>query len=266
MTSEQQHWISAAADNHALAASELDALLAQPDLQQTMVRYQLIGAIMRGESGAERTMAAELTSATALAEPSHDFSLQFAVALAQEPVHELRSDDSISQHQVASPASSTATNPDTSSQDIRHSVTVKTSSPGRRWWQAAANHAWLKVGAQGAIAASVALVAVFGINQHNQQPDAALTAPLPVFQTMPVAGTATPVSLNHSSLYPSPASAGYDNSSQSVQQRRLMELLQLRQQQIRLMEQAASQTTPSATPDATSGINNSTGQESTEQR
>ena len=92
---------------------------------------------------------------------------------------------------------------------------------------------------------------LFGINQHNQQPDAALTAPLPVFQTMPVAGTATPVSLNHSTLYQRPNSQGYDSNDQVDQQRRLTELMQLRQQQIRLMEQAASRTKPAAAPDDT---------------
>jgi sigma-E factor negative regulatory protein RseA len=263
MTSEQQHWISAAADNHALAASELDALLTQPDLQQTMVRYQLIGAIMRGESAAERTMAAELSSAATLPDPSRDFSLQFAAALALEPVHQLRSIDAISQQHLESRDASTPSHPDVSPPVLHHNATVKTSSPGRRWWQAAANHAWFKVGAQGAIAAGVALVAVFGINQHNLQPDAALTAPLPVFQTMPVAGTATPVSLNHSSSYQTPTSSGYDNTNQLDQQRRLTELMQLRQQQIRLMEQASSQTT---TSDATSGMKHSVGHEGAEQR
>ncbi len=105
--------------------------------------------------------------------------------------------------------------------------------------QPAANQGWWKMLMQGAIAASVAIIAVIGVQQNQQTPDDALTAPLPVLQTSPIGGVAAPVSLSQTSV--ESRFTPQQQQQQLEQQRRLQELMQARQQQIRLMEQAAAQ-------------------------
>lgn len=105
--------------------------------------------------------------------------------------------------------------------------------------QPAANQGWWKMLMQGAIAAGVAIVAVVGVQQTQQKPDDALTAPLPVLQTSPIGGVAAPVSLSQTSV--ESRFTPQQQLQQLEQQRRLQELMQARQQQIRLMEQAAAQ-------------------------
>lgn len=107
------------------------------------------------------------------------------------------------------------------------------------WWKAAANQPWVKTMLQGAIAASVAIVAVVGVQQNQQTADEALTSPLPVLQTSPIGGVATPVSLSQTSV-----DSRFDAQQQRVQleqQRRLQELMQAHQQQKRLLEQTVQQ-------------------------
>jgi sigma-E factor negative regulatory protein RseA len=107
------------------------------------------------------------------------------------------------------------------------------------WWKAAANQPWVKTMLQGAIAASVAIVAVVGVQQNQQSADEALTSPLPVLQTSPIGGVATPVSLSQTSV-----DSRFDAQQQRVQleqQRRLQELMQAHQQQKRLLEQTVQQ-------------------------
>ncbi len=110
-----------------------------------------------------------------------------------------------------------------------------------RWnrFKTSANKPWLKTVMQGAIAASVALVAVVGVQQNQQSPDDALTSPLPVLQTRPIGGVATPVSLSQTTV--DSRFAAQEQQLKLEQQRRLQELMQARQQQIRLMEQTAAQ-------------------------
>jgi sigma-E factor negative regulatory protein RseA len=105
--------------------------------------------------------------------------------------------------------------------------------------QPAANQGWWKMLMQGAIAAGVAIVAVVGVQQTQQKPDDALTSPLPVLQTNPIGGVAAPVSLSQTSV--ESRFTPHQQQLQVEQQRRLQELMQARQQQIRLMEQAAAQ-------------------------
>lgn len=137
---------------------------------------------------------------------------RFSAWLEDEPAHQLTAD----------------VVPTLTSQTVVQ-VTGQSSAANQSWWK------WLS---QGAIAAGVAVVAVLGVQQTTTPIDQAVT-PLPVLQTSPIGGVAAPVSLNsttiESSLTPQ------QQQEQLEQQRRLQELMQARQQQIRLMEQAAAQ-------------------------
>lgn len=134
-----------------------------------------------------------------------DFCQQFAEKLSQEPVHQLQPS---------------------------HGLLHRVKSGVRR----AANSEWLKPSAQTAIAAGVALMAVVGV-QHYQQPGAQdLMSPLPVLQTRPVAGFASPVSLSQTTV-----DSRFEQQAQQAkleQQARLQELLNAHHQQVRVLDQA----------------------------
>lgn len=132
-----------------------------------------------------------------------DFSDHFASVLADEPVYQLQQQTGILQK-------------------------IKTSL------REAANAEWFKPAAHGAIAASVALVAVLGV-QHYQQPfEQELAMPAPIFQTRAVDGFAIPVSLSQTSV-----ESRFEAQEQQAiqeQQRRLQVLLQAHRQQVRVSE------------------------------
>lgn len=101
----------------------------------------------------------------------------------------------------------------------------------------AANSSWFKTVLQGAIAAGVAVIAVVGVQTQQTSSADSLTSPLPVLQTGPIGNVVAPVSLSQTTVQ-----TQYNPQQQQLmleQQRRLQELMQARQQQIRLMEQAA---------------------------
>lgn len=154
-----------------------------------------------------------------------DFADRFAAMLEQEDSHQL----------VAEPV------------PVLQQVTASPVSGN----QPAANQGWWKMLMQGAIAAGVAIVAVVGVQQTQQKPDDALTAPLPVLQTSPIGGVAAPVSLSQTSV--ESRFTPQQQQQQLEQQRRLQELMQARQQQIRLMEQAAAQQAKKDTTDEGKG-------------
>lgn len=199
MSSEKQDWLSAASDNQGISAQQLDSLLQDSDLQNQWLRYQMIGSVIRKELPDQIDI---------------DFSNRFELLLEQEETHQLQAE----------------------SVDQLPQVAVTT-----RWnrFKTSANKPWLKTMMQGAIAASVALVAVVGVQQHQLTPDDALTSPLPVLQTRPIGGVATPVSLSQTTV--DSRFASQEQQLKLEQQRRLQELMQARQQQIRLMEQTAAQ-------------------------
>jgi sigma-E factor negative regulatory protein RseA len=199
MSSEKQDWLSAASDNQGISAQQLDSLLQDPALQQQWLRYQMIGNVMRNELPAQVDL---------------DFADNFALLLAEEETHQLQAEP------------------------VLQLAAVTTTS---RWGKikSAANQSWMKTMLQGAIAASVAIVAVVGVQQSQQSADDVLTSPLPVLQTRPIGGVATPVSLSQSSV--DSRFAAQQQQLQLEQQRRLQELMQARQQQIRLLEQTAQQ-------------------------
>lgn len=133
------------------------------------------------------------------------FSEDFAALLEQEPEYHLRSDRSLVQRVI-------------------------------RGIGQAANGAWLKPVSQGAVAASVALVAVLGVQQWQQPLEQEMMSPLPVLQTRPVAGFATPVSLSQTTV-----DSRFEQQQQQAmleQQKRLQALLNAHRQQVRVMEQA----------------------------
>ncbi|MGP9800305.1 sigma-E factor negative regulatory protein [Rheinheimera sp. NSM] len=100
----------------------------------------------------------------------------------------------------------------------------------------AANGRWLQPVAQGAVAAGVALMAVFGMQQYQQSPQQESLSPLPLLQTQPVAGFATPVSLSQTTV--EDRFAEQEQQAMLEQQKRLQALLNAHRQQVRVMEQA----------------------------
>lgn len=147
------------------------------------------------------------------AQASNQIADDFAAWLEQEPAHQLQAEPV-----VAAPLSQVKVQ--------------QVAAP------AAANQSWWKYLMQGAIAAGVALVAVVGVQTQLKSDDAA-NNPLPVLQTSPIGGVAAPVSLSQTSV--ENRVTPEQQQLQMEQQRRLQELMQAREQQIRLMEQAAAQ-------------------------
>ncbi|MBZ9610020.1 sigma-E factor negative regulatory protein [Rheinheimera maricola] len=153
---------------------------------------------------------ATLRRETASALPNN-FADDFAASLADEPVYQLQNDRNLLQR-------------------IRMTVS------------AAANGRWLQPVAQGAVAAGVALMAVFGMQQYQQTGSADSLSPLPVLQTQPVAGFYTPVSLSQTTV--DDRFAEQEQQAMLEQQKRLQALLNAHRQQVRVLEQSqqASQT------------------------
>ncbi len=198
MSSEQLDWLSAASDNQGISAQQLDQLIATPELQDQLVRFQLAGAAIRNELPDSLDF---------------DFTDRFAALLEQEDAHVLQVNE------VPVLAATTA------------------SSASGNIFKAAANSGWFKTLMQGAIAAGVAVIAVVGVQNQQNNADDALTSPIPVLQTGPMGNVVAPVSLSQTTVQ-----TQYNPQQQQQmleQQRRLQELMQARQQQIRLMEQAA---------------------------
>jgi len=190
MSLDNQDWLSAASDNQPLSKAQLDRLLAQPELQDKLERYHLIGAALRREN------ASPLATS---------FTDEFAALLADEPVYQLQSDRNLLQR-------------------VRAGLSQ------------AANGRWMQPVAQGAVAAGVALLAVFGVQQYQQTGTVDALSPLPVLQTQPVAGFYTPVSLSQTTV--ENRFAEQEQQAMLEQQKRLQALLNAHRQQVRVMEQA----------------------------
>jgi len=198
MSSEQLDWLSAASDNQGISAQQLDQLIATPELQDQLVRFQLAGAAIRNELPDSLDF---------------DFTDRFAALLEQEDAHVLQVDE------------------------VPVLTATTASSASGNIFKAAANSGWFKTLMQGAIAAGVAVIAVVGVQNQQNNADDALTSPIPVLQTGPMGNVVAPVSLSQTTVQ-----TQYNPQQQQQmleQQRRLQELMQARQQQIRLMEQAA---------------------------
>ncbi len=133
-----------------------------------------------------------------------DFAADFAAKLADEPQFRLRTDRSLLMR-------------------LRQRATQ------------AANGRWLQPVAQGAVAAGVAMLAVVSMQQY-QQPQQDTMLPMPVLQTAPIAGFATPVSLSQTTV--EDRFAEQDRQAMLEQQKRLQALLNAHRQQVRVMEQS----------------------------
>lgn len=133
------------------------------------------------------------------------FTDEFAALLADEPAYQLQSDRNLLQR-------------------VRAGLSQ------------AANGRWMQPVAQGAVAAGVALLAVFGVQQYQQTGTADALTPLPVLQTQPVAGFYTPVSLSQTTV--ENRFAEQEQQAMLEQQKRLQALLNAHRQQVRVMEQA----------------------------
>ncbi|CCO49206.1 Sigma-E factor negative regulatory protein [Vibrio nigripulchritudo SOn1] len=163
--------------------------------------YHLIGDVMRGEAP-ERT--------------DWDIANSVALALENEPAH---SPVHVSE-QVVTPAVESQPTPDV----------ARVSMPG-----------WLNQFGQVAMAACVSLVVILGVQQYNGENGAQSQSELPVLQTIPVIGSAEPVSLARESATPS------SNEAQLMEQRkRVNALLQDYNMQLRFnsaeMEEAVHPT------------------------
>lgn len=188
-------------------SSEKQEWLSQAADNQPLTSEQLDALLQQTEQ--QKTLERYQLIGTVLRQDSHsvlpaDFSARFAEKLAAEPVYHLQ------------PSTSLMTRL-------------------QRNWRKAANASWLKPASQGAIAASVALFAVLGVQQFQQPLEQELSLPAPVLQTRPIAGFATPVSLSQTSV----ESRFVEQEQQAMleQQRRLQTLLQAHRQQVRLMDQ-----------------------------
>lgn len=135
---------------------------------------------------------------------SAQFDAEFARLLEQEQPYQLQTDKQFTQ-QVAS------------------------------FFRQAANSSWSKSFAQGAAAASVAILAVLGVQHYQGPADQELLSPLPVLQTNKPNSGYAPVSLSQVT-----ADSRFEQQEQAVletQKIRLLEMLHAHHQQIRVMEQ-----------------------------
>jgi sigma-E factor negative regulatory protein RseA len=80
MSLENQDWLSAASDNQPLSKAQLDSLLSSAQLQQTLERYQMLGAVLRHETQSPLPAS---------------FADDIAAALQNEPTYQLTDSQSL---------------------------------------------------------------------------------------------------------------------------------------------------------------------------
>jgi len=147
--------LSALVDNENIDTVLLDQLGKDESLSSSWQHYHMIGDVMRGET--PETVDLDLTSA-------------ITAAIAQEPVHNVRKSSV--------------------RQDHLQQKSANDSSFYQKFVQP-----WLKTGGQLAIAASVAMVVITGVQYSNS--DGPSTPGFePALNVMPFAGMAAPVSLS----------------------------------------------------------------------
>lgn len=106
-----------------------------------------------------------------------------------------------------------------------------------RWWSKAANDSWWRPAASFAVAASVALVTVVGVQNYQLSPEQSgaedIPAASPVFETAPLSGVGSPVSFNAVQEAPSIQ----QNQQGSDQRRHIQSFFVDHQQQTQLSQQ-----------------------------
>ncbi len=147
--------LSALVDNENIDTVLLDQLGKDESLSSSWQHYHMIGDVMRGETPAAVDL--DLTSA-------------ITAAIAQEPVHNVR-------------------------QNSLRDETVRQESANDSSFYQKFVQPWLKTGGQLAIAASVAMLVITGVQYSNSE-DPSTPGFEPALNVMPFAGMAAPVSLS----------------------------------------------------------------------
>lgn len=187
--------ISALLDGEELDQSIINALAVDKESEQAWQNFNLIGDVMRGDApqGKEWNIAANV-----------------ALALENEPAYTGVTDFSAKPEVVAPVV------------DIRTVQQAPESQPTPRQAKRSLP-AWFTQFGQVAIAASVSLAVIVGVQQYNGGDDGlvaeATNTQLPVLQTIPFAGKAEPVSLTRDSVR-SGAHNNASNEAQLMEQRR----------------------------------------------
>jgi sigma-E factor negative regulatory protein RseA len=156
--------VSALMDGESIDIEVIHDLESDAQLGRSWQNYHVIGDTLRGEEPLN---------------PQWDIAASVAAALEQEPAHNLHA---LHEGPSVVPV---------------HQVDEQPTPKQVRW----SRPAWLSQLGQVAIAASVSLAVVVGVQQYSGigGEDAAITQP-PVLQTIPFAGTVEPVSLTQDSL------------------------------------------------------------------
>ncbi|MGL4475375.1 MAG: sigma-E factor negative regulatory protein [Shewanella sp.] len=193
MDKSGQEWVSAAVDGEVDAQSFAE-LAKDIDSHQEWRNYHLIGDALRSELPS----VINLDLSAAIADAIDKEPTVFAPAMSAQASSVTAFGDKV----VSEPAS----------YEIAASTETKTTK--------AKVLPFLRPLGQYAIAASVALFAVIGVQQMSQVSDAEL-APLPVLNTRPLIGNAAPVSFQAS-----PVQQEYSNEQVTEQRRRINHYLQ----------------------------------------
>ncbi|GHA57057.1 RseA family anti-sigma factor [Photobacterium aphoticum] len=201
--------ISALLDGEELDQSIVNALTVDENSQETWQSFSLIGDVMRGEAPQTKEW---------------DIAAKVALALDNEPAH-----TGMAPQEVA---------PVVQLADVREARTEPMESqptPKQAKWTLPS---WLTQLGQVAVAASVSLAVIVGVQQYNgNEPgmaDIASGEQLPVLETIPFAGTAEPVSLTRDSVQANHRHAGPTEAQVMEQRRRINAMLQDYELQLRL--------------------------------
>lgn len=186
--------LSALMDGEFVDKALISELSQDPESMETWRRFHLIGDVMRGDVPEKEWDIAQ-SVALALEEEAPHSRFTAATAVVEERVVPLESQPSPQKAKRSLPA-------------------------------------WLSHLGQISIAASVCLAVVLGIQQTGVQSDSPESQAIPVLQTVPLAGVASPVSLTRESVQPQATAA----QTQDVQEqrRRINALLQDYELQLRL--------------------------------
>ncbi|UTM57802.1 RseA family anti-sigma factor [Photobacterium sp. CCB-ST2H9] len=194
--------ISALLDGEDVDQSVINQLLVDDAAKQSWQAYHLMSDVLHGEAPGQ---------------PRWDIAGQVSMALEDEPAHSLSGN-----HAVTTGHDNVVQMPQTEQprpQQARRSMP-----------------AWLMQFGQVAVAASVSLAVIIGVQQYNGGEEASLASgannDVPVLQTIPFAGTAEPVSLTRDSVRPHSESPS--EAQLMEQRRRINAMLQDYELQLRL--------------------------------
>ncbi|UTV28178.1 RseA family anti-sigma factor [Photobacterium atrarenae] len=197
--------ISALLDGEELDQSIINALAADDDCRESWQHYSLIGDVMRGEAPQN---------------PDWDITARVAMALEDEPAHQ-------------GPV-------ETEPAPVVDLATVREQAQAQPSPQQAKRTlpAWLTQLGQVAVAASVSLAVIVGVQQYNGGEETLMVSSeesqVPVLQTIPFAGVAEPVSLTRDSVRSSNHHAAPSEAQVMEQRRRINAMLQDYELQLRL--------------------------------